>query len=46
MQTTWERETDAKLKKNTIKRRVEHLMQQRQYSLEERRDKYRGPCMD
>ncbi|XP_003389146.1 PREDICTED: cilia- and flagella-associated protein 53-like [Amphimedon queenslandica] len=42
LKTTWENETDAKLKRNTIKRRVEHLMQQRQYSLEERRDKLRA----
>ena len=39
MQTTWERETDKKIQKNTVKRRVNELLQREQLSLEERRDK-------
>lgn len=39
MQTTWERETDKKIQKNTVKRRINDLLQREQLSLEERRDK-------
>lgn len=39
MQTTWERETDKKIQKNTVKRRISDLLQREQLSLEERRDK-------
>ena len=38
-QTTWERSTDRKIERNTVQRRVEGLLQQREYSLQERRDK-------
>lgn len=33
-------ETDKKIQRNTIKRRVESLLEKEKYSLEERRDKY------
>lgn len=36
----WERTTDKKIQKNTIQRRVEGLLRQHQYSLEERRDRF------
>ena len=39
-QTTWERETDKKIQKNTVKRRMNDLLRQEQLSLEERRDRY------
>lgn len=39
LQTTWEMETDKKIQRNTIKRRVESLLEREKYSLEERRDK-------
>ncbi|XP_065910618.1 cilia- and flagella-associated protein 53-like [Dysidea avara] len=41
LKTTWEMATDKKIQKNTIKRRVENLLQKEKYSLEERRDKLR-----
>ena len=39
LQTTWERTTDKKIQRNMVQRRVQGLLQQREYSLEERRDK-------
>ena len=39
LKTTWERTTDKKIQRNTIQRRVESLLRQQQYSLEERREK-------
>ena len=39
-QTVWEQSTDKKIQKNTVQRRVEGLLRQQRYSLEERRDKY------
>lgn len=39
VQTTWERETDKKIQKNTVKRRMNDLLQHEQLSLEERRDR-------
>ena len=39
MQTTWEKETDKKIQRNTVKRRMNDLLQREQLSLEERRDK-------
>lgn len=41
LKTTWEMETDKKIQRNTIKRRVESLLEREKYSLEERRDKLR-----
>lgn len=40
LKTSWERTTDKKIQSNTIQRRVESLLRQQQYSLEERRDRY------
>ena len=39
LKTSWERTTDKKIQRNTIQRRVESLLRQQQYSLEERRDR-------
>ena len=39
VQTTWERETDKKIQKNTVKRRMNDLLQREHLSLEERRDR-------
>ena len=39
LKTTWERTTDKKIQRNTIQRRVESLLRQQQYSLEERRER-------
>ena len=39
LQTAWERTTDKKIERNTVQRRMESLLRQQQYSLEERRDK-------
>ena len=43
-QTTWERTTDKKIERNTVQRRMEGLLRQQQYSLEERREKWVWPC--
>ena len=40
LKTSWERTTDKKIQRNTIQRRMEGLLRQQQYSLEERRDRY------
>ena len=40
MQTTWERQTNKKIQRNAVKRKMESIFQQQKYSLEERRDKY------
>jgi hypothetical protein len=42
LKTTWERSTDKKIERNTVQRRVRDLLQQREYSLQERRDKLRS----
>lgn len=42
LKTSWERTTDKKIQLNTVQRRMEGLLQQQQYSLEERRDKLRS----
>lgn len=39
LKTSWERETDKKIQKNTVKRRMDELLKQEQLSLEERRDR-------
>lgn len=41
LKTTWEMQTDKKIQRNAIKRRVEGLLEKEKYSLEERRDKLR-----
>lgn len=38
LQTKWEQTTDKKIQRNTIHRRMESLLRQQKYSLEERRD--------
>ena len=38
-QSEWERNTDKRIQRNTITRRVERLMQKEQFSLEDRREK-------
>jgi hypothetical protein len=41
LKTSWERSTDKKIERNTVQRRVKELLQHRDYSLQERRDKLR-----
>lgn len=41
LKTTWERMTDKRIQRNTVKRKMEAILQKHTYSLEERRDKLR-----
>lgn len=40
LKNEWERWTDKKIQLNTVKRRVEGLMQANEFSVEDRREKY------
>ncbi|XP_064390856.1 cilia- and flagella-associated protein 53-like [Halichondria panicea] len=42
LKTKWVETTDKKIQKNTIQRRMESLLKQQQFSLEERRDQLRS----
>ena len=39
-QTQWEKETDVRIQKNTVKRRVETILKKESFDLEQRREKY------
>ena len=40
LQTKWEQTTDKTIQRNAVKRQVDGLLQQKTYSLKERRDRY------
>lgn len=42
LKTQWEKETDVRIQKNTVKRRVETILKQHNFDLEKRREKLRG----
>ena len=42
LKTQWEKETDVRIQKNTVKRRVETILKKESFELEERREKLRA----
>ena len=39
LQTQWEKETDVRIQKNTVKRRVDTILKKESFELEQRREK-------